>query len=149
MITFFLILALIVAVAAVIFALQNTAPVTVTFFIWHFKDQPLALILLLALAAGVLIGLLTTSPGSIRSKWRASGQRKKIDGLEKILQETKLLLEQAKLDIAALREKPEAPAVIAAPAPPVEPSPPVEPVPPAEPVPPIEPAPPSEQPPED
>ncbi len=128
MITFLLILALIVAVAAVVFALQNTDPVTVSFFIWQFEDQPLALILLLALAAGVIIGLLTILPGAVRNKWRSAGQRKKIEGLEKSLQEARVKLDQAKLEIDALQAKPEPPAPIEPqttsaeePTPPVEP----------------------------
>jgi len=125
--TFLLILALIIAVAAVVFALQNTDPVTVSFFAWQFEDQPLALIMLLALAAGVLIGLLTILPGSVRSKWRSSGQRKKIENLEKSLKETQFQFEQAKLEISALQEKPQMPAVQAESPAPVEPTPPVEP----------------------
>lgn len=107
MITFLLILALIVAVAAVVFALQNTTPVTVSFMVWQFKDQPLALILLLALAAGVLIGLLTILPGAVRNKWRTVSQRKKIEGLEKSLQEAQVRLEQTKLELAALQSPPQ------------------------------------------
>lgn len=125
MITFLLILALIVAVAAVVFALQNTALISVSFLTWQF-DQSLALVLLLSLAAGVLIGLLTILPGSIRNRWRASGQRKRMESLEKNLQETQFKLEQAKLEIAALHQKPEPPAAtppppsVAIPAPPPE-----------------------------
>lgn len=135
MITFLLILALIVAVAAVVFALQNTAPVTVSFFVWQFKDQPLALILLLALAAGVLIGLLTILPGAVRNKWRTISQRKKIDGLEKNLQETQDRLEQARQELAALQAAPETPPPpeeFLAPAPQAEPTPPAESAPPSE-----------------
>ncbi len=141
MITFLLILALIVAVAAVVFALQNTNPVTVSFFIWQFKDQPLALILLIALAAGVIIGLLTILPGVIRNKWHAVGQRKKIEGLEKRLQESQIKLEQAQQEINTLQAKPEPPA-------PIEPLAPASPPPsPAEVTAPEEPAPPAELPP--
>lgn len=55
MITLLLILALIIAVIAVIFALQNTAAVSVSFFVWQF-NQSLALVLLLAAFVGVIIG---------------------------------------------------------------------------------------------
>ncbi len=147
--TFLLILALIVAVAAVVFALQNTAPVTVSFLVWQFKDQPLALILLLALAAGVIIGLLTILPGAIRNKWRTISQRKKIEGLEKNLQETQTRLEQVNQELAALQVMTETPppaVALSSPAPPLEPAPPSEPTPPVEPAPPAESVPPSEQP---
>lgn len=135
MITFLLILALIVAVAAVVFVLQNAAVVpVVTLFIWQFQNKPLALILLLALAAGIVIGVLTILPGSIRNRWRSSTQRKRIDTLEKNLKDVQLKLDQAMLDMAALQTKPEpgAPTVAstatpAAPAaPPPELTPPVE-----------------------
>ncbi len=126
MITVLLILALIVAVAAVVFALQNTTPVTVSFMVWQFKDQPLALILLLALAAGVLIGLLTILPGAVRNKWRTVSQRKKIEGLEKSLQEAQARLEQTKQEMAALQAKPEPPAPAAEPLAPPAGQPPAE-----------------------
>jgi putative membrane protein len=125
MVIFLLILALIVAVAAFIFALQNTAIIPVTFFVWQF-NQSLALVLLLALAAGVLIGLFTILPGAIRTKWRTSVQRKRIESLEKTLQETQFKLEQAKLEIVALQQKPETSAPINAPTPPPDTNPPIE-----------------------
>ncbi|HML39538.1 MAG TPA: LapA family protein [Bellilinea sp.] len=91
MITVFLVLGLIIAVVAVIFALQNTAAVTVSFFIWQF-DQSLALVLLLAVALGVLIAVLTLLPTVIREKWQLSGRRKKIDALGKNLEEARVKL---------------------------------------------------------
>ena len=91
MITVFLVLGLIIAVVAVIFALQNTAAVTVSFFIWQF-DQSLALVLLLAVALGVLIVVLTLLPTVIREKWQLSGRRKKIDALGKNLEEARVKL---------------------------------------------------------
>lgn len=97
MITVFLILGLLVAVVAVIFALQNTAAVSVSFFVWQF-NQSLALVLLLAVALGVLIAVLTLLPTVLRGKWQLSGRRKKIDGLEKSL-------EEARLKIAANEQK--------------------------------------------
>ena len=91
MITVFLVLGLIIAVVAVIFALQNTAAVTVSFFICQF-DQSLALVLLLAVALGVLIAVLTLLPTVIREKWQLSGRRKKIDALGKNLEEARVKL---------------------------------------------------------
>jgi len=139
MVIFLLILALIVAVAAVVFVLQNASVVpVVTLFIWQFENKPLALILLLALAAGIIIGVLTILPGSIRHRWRTSTQRKRINALEKNLKDVQLKLDQARLDMAALQAKPEpavpnnAPTATQAPpaagiaAPPPEATPPVE-----------------------
>lgn len=97
MITVFLFLALIVAAVAVIFALQNTMPVTVAFFMWQF-DQSLALVLLSAMALGVLIAVFTMLPSIIRGKWRLAGKQKKISAMEKNLAEV-----QAKIAAAELR----------------------------------------------
>ncbi len=135
MITFLLILALIVAVAAVVFVLQNAAVVpVVTLFIWQFQNKPLALILLLALAAGIVIGVLTILPGSIRNRWRSSTQRKRIDTLEKNLKDVQLKLDQAMLDMATLQTKPElsAPTVASTATPATPAAPPPEPTPPVE-----------------
>ena len=54
-----LIMALAIALIAVIFALQNAGSIDVHFGPWSFA-APLALILLLSLATGVLIGYLST-----------------------------------------------------------------------------------------
>lgn len=105
MMSILLILALLIAIIAVIFALQNTTAVTVSFFVWQF-DQSLALVLLLTLAVGVLIGIFTILPGSIRSKWRLSSQRKKMDSLEKTLQQEKIQREEALRQLELLKNPP-------------------------------------------
>jgi len=110
MVTVFLILALIVAIIAVIFALQNTAAVTVSFIVWQF-DQSLALVLLLSVAIGVIIGLLTILPTVIRNKWQLTGKKKTIESLEKNLNETKLKLEDAERRISSMESQPVPPIV--------------------------------------
>ncbi|MEN4011074.1 MAG: LapA family protein [Chloroflexota bacterium] len=107
MITILLILALLISVIAVIFALQNTTAVSVSFFIWQF-EQSLALVLLLTALAGVLIGLLTILPGMIRTRWQLASRNKKVSQLEKEMTETKIKLEAANQRIATL-EKPALP----------------------------------------
>jgi len=77
----FLILALLIAVVAVIFALQNVAAITVTFFIWHIQTSA-AVALLVALAAGIVITLLVSVPGRVRGSMNNSAQKKKFLGLE-------------------------------------------------------------------
>lgn len=105
MVIFFLILALFVAGIAIIFALQNTDPITITFLAWELQDpQPAALVLLLALAAGVLIGIFFMAPGSMRSRWRLSNKRKQIIALEKSLQEAKIKQELAESKVAELNQ---------------------------------------------
>lgn len=54
---------------SVIFALQNIAVITVTFFTWHLTGS-LALILLLAITSGVLVALLLLLPEFISSHFR-------------------------------------------------------------------------------
>ena len=82
----FLVAALLIAILAVIFALQNPAPVTVTFLNWKFESS-LALMLLLTFALGLLLGLVARISAVIRKGWTISSQRKKIAQLEKTLQE--------------------------------------------------------------
>ncbi len=88
MATVYLILALVIAIIAVVFALQNTATITISFIIWEVTGS-LSLVLLVTLAIGVLIGLLFLSPSAIKSSLQASGQRKLIGALEKELAEVK------------------------------------------------------------
>ena len=60
MATVLLIIALVIAVVAVIFALQNTDVVNVQLWFWDIKI-PRALLIFCCLAAGVIIGLLVPS----------------------------------------------------------------------------------------
>jgi lipopolysaccharide assembly protein A len=77
----YLILALVIAVLAVVFALQNSMLVTISFFSWTVSGS-LSLVLLATLAIGVLIGLLVLSPTLLRETFKSSSQRKRIDALE-------------------------------------------------------------------
>ena len=89
MATVYLIVALVIAILAVIFALQNTMTITIAFLAWQLPDKPLSLVLLVTLAIGVLIGLLVLSPSAIKSSISASSQRKRVGSLEKELDEHK------------------------------------------------------------
>jgi uncharacterized integral membrane protein len=88
MATFYLIVALLIAVVAVIFALQNTLLITISFFAWKVTGS-LSLVLLVTLAIGVVIGLLVLAPSAIKNTIQVSGHRKRIDILEKELDEHK------------------------------------------------------------
>jgi putative membrane protein len=88
MATVYLILALVIAIIAVIFALQNTATITIGFFVWKVTGS-LSLVLLVTLAIGVLIGLLFLAPSAVKSSFQVSGQRKRIASLEKELADQK------------------------------------------------------------
>lgn len=84
--TVYLIFALLIAVIAVIFALQNTMTITISFLAWEITGS-LSLVLLITLAIGALIGLLVLAPSAIRSRIAVSRDRKRIGTLEKELDE--------------------------------------------------------------
>ncbi|NJC95847.1 MAG: DUF1049 domain-containing protein [Anaerolineales bacterium] len=88
MATVYLIVALVIAVIAVIFALQNTMTVTISFLAWEVTGS-LSLILLVTLAIGAVIGLLVLAPSAIKKSFAASGHLKRINTLEKELDEHK------------------------------------------------------------
>jgi putative membrane protein len=94
----FLVLALIIAIFAVLFALQNTAPITISIFMWEIPGS-LALVLLVALALGVVIAFLAYLPSLIRNKMNLSRQRKKIAVLEKSLVEKQATVEELQLKL--------------------------------------------------
>jgi uncharacterized integral membrane protein len=77
----FLIFALIIALLAVIFAIQNVAIVSISFFAWHIQGS-LAVVLLVALGAGVLISILVSIPGIVKRGWNSASSKKKFSSLE-------------------------------------------------------------------
>jgi uncharacterized integral membrane protein len=92
----FLVLALVIAIAAIIFALQNAIPITVVLGVWQVEGS-LALVLLLTLAVGFLIGLLVSMPTIFKRSWRVSHSKKKIGDLEKeIAQRNEKIVNQQK-----------------------------------------------------
>lgn len=78
---FLIFLSLLIAIVAVVFALQNTAVATVSFLLWEFSSS-LALILLIAVFAGVLISFLVSIPQLVRANWKARGLHKQTAELE-------------------------------------------------------------------
>lgn len=69
------------AIAAVTFALQNNASVTVAFGYWYF-DSSLAVVLLLAIALGALIAGLVSTPSMIKAQWDRARLRRQVTQLE-------------------------------------------------------------------
>lgn len=113
-----LLVALLIVIIAVVFALQNAVPVTISFLVWQLEGS-LALVLLASFMLGVLAALLVTLPGMIRRgativslKRQVSGQEKAISSLEK---------EQAKA-AAPVKAPPAKPAAPAAATPAVTPA---------------------------
>lgn len=86
-----IIAAIFVAMAGVIFAMQNNVPVTVNFLLWRF-DSSLALVLLSALALGAIIVALLSTPDIVRRQWRQSRQKRRIEELESICNAQKVKL---------------------------------------------------------
>jgi len=90
---FALILALAIAIMAVVFALQNPTIVTVSLFGYPVEGS-LALVILVAVAVGIVIGVLVMAPGRIKSSLSNARNRKKISSLESSLEEQKSKLTQ-------------------------------------------------------
>ena len=88
MMIFTLILALAFAVVAVIFALGNPDPVIVKFMNLQVEES-LALVLLVTLAIGLLIGVLLMTPGAIKRSVALSMEKKRLKGTEKELDKHK------------------------------------------------------------
>ena len=83
---FVLIIVLLFAVMAVIFAVQNVEVVPISFLLWQ-TEGSLALVLLLALVIGVVIGLLVTLPTRVKFNRQLSKRKKEIAELEGTIQE--------------------------------------------------------------
>ncbi len=77
MITLILIIVIVVAITA--FSAQNAAPVAVTFLIWHFEAS-LALVIVLSLLSGMVIGMALLSLLRLR---RSVRERRKVFHTEK------------------------------------------------------------------
>jgi len=84
---FALILALAIAIVAVVFALENTMMVTVS-FLGNTVEGSLALFILISVGVGTLIGVLIMIPGRIKSSLSNARSRKRIDTLEARLTES-------------------------------------------------------------
>lgn len=100
-----LFLALLIAIVAVIFALQNTATTTVRFLVWQFQGS-LALLLLIALAAGALASFLASLPAIIRGRLTLRNQRKRVTELEASLADHKARLEETQKQLSAMATPP-------------------------------------------
>lgn len=71
--TIALITTVVLAVLSVVFAVQNSAVITVSFLAWE-VDASLALVLMITLIAGVLIGYLAGLP----SVWRKGSETRRL-----------------------------------------------------------------------
>lgn len=100
-----LIIALLIAILAIVFALQNTAAVTITFLVWTFQGS-LALVMILALVAGVLIAFFALLPSSIRLRLRASSHKRDKSDLESSLEVCRQEVESLRKRLEESKESP-------------------------------------------
>lgn len=82
----YLIVVLVISAIAVVFALQNSMTVVISFMTWQITES-LSLVLLATLTIGVMIGLLVLAPSMFSHSFTASAQRKRIETLEKEVRE--------------------------------------------------------------
>jgi lipopolysaccharide assembly protein A len=75
------VIALVVAIVAVMFSLQNTTLVTVTFFGYP-VDGAIGLLMLLTLGVGVLLGILLMLPSMIGRSWALMRHKHKLAELQ-------------------------------------------------------------------
>lgn len=95
-----LIIGLLLGAAAIIFAAQNTAVITVMFFAWQFTG-PLALIIVLALVAGILICAFLSWPDVIRKRFMISRLKNKNEELKEEIVNKEIEVEAEKSKVAA------------------------------------------------
>ena len=99
----FLFIALILMAVTIIFAVQNTATTMIKFLTWEIEGS-LALVLLVAVAAGALISFFFSLPTLVRDKWIVRSQRNKLNELEASLDEQTTKLEEAQRKLAEQAE---------------------------------------------
>lgn len=63
------------------FALQNSQPVTVHYFLGYIWEAPLVVLLLAAFVLGALLGLLALLPALFRLRREQAKLRRELDGL--------------------------------------------------------------------
>lgn len=95
----FLLLGLVLGAVSVIFALQNITTITVVFLAWQIQGS-LALIILLAVLAGLLIGFIVCAPEVMKKSLRVASLRKQNAKLNEALQnkDREVEAEKSKLD---------------------------------------------------
>jgi putative membrane protein len=94
----FVILAILILILAVIFALQNTVAVAVSFLFWQFHGS-LALVLIVALAAGLVISFFAYLPSLLRNHMTGRKLHRQITDLEGTLAEHKQRLADALIKV--------------------------------------------------
>ncbi|MCE1196760.1 LapA family protein [bacterium] len=78
----YIVFTVLVAIAAMVFALQNSAPITVQLFAWRVSGS-LSLLLVATLAIGCFLGMLIMVPSVWKRGRLAAGLKKRIRHFEK------------------------------------------------------------------
>ncbi|MDP1524292.1 MAG: LapA family protein [Rhodocyclaceae bacterium] len=95
-----LIIGIVFAIGAVVFAMQNTTVVTVTLGFWNFEGS-LALVLLVAMGVGALIAGLVSSPAMIRRQWSVAHLGRQLADEKRSNEALRKELDQAQTALAA------------------------------------------------
>lgn len=95
-----LILGFVLGAGALIFALQNNEVVSLTFLGWQFESS-LALVFLLAVAAGLTLGILVSIPSIVRRSLLIMGLKRQMRGLESEVESLRGRTQAAEAQIAA------------------------------------------------
>ncbi len=101
---FALLLALVIIALGAVFALQNTAPITVQFLFWQTGEVSLALVLLVTFIAGVVVTILASLPGLIRRDRTIRSLEKDISAKERKMAEVEKVVVTPKPE---LKKKPD------------------------------------------
>jgi len=95
-----LIIGIVFAIGAVVFAMQNITVVTVTLGFWSFEGS-LALVLLVTMGLGALIAGLVSSPAMIRRQWTVAQLGRLLTEEKHRSEELRKALEQVRTEFAA------------------------------------------------
>ena len=96
-----LILGIALGAASVIFILENSAVVALTFLQWHFVTS-IALVVILSMLVGVLLALIFTLPGAIGSSFKMRRLSKHNELLAKEAVQQKQAADEASARLAAM-----------------------------------------------
>jgi uncharacterized integral membrane protein len=81
-------LALILALLVTIFAVQNNADTSIKFLVWSVRGSA-ALVLMITLTVGIVVGVLLMIPGSVRNRLKVAELNRQLKSLEHDLREAK------------------------------------------------------------
>jgi uncharacterized integral membrane protein len=79
-------LALILALLVTIFAVQNNADTSIKFLVWSVRGSA-ALVLMITLTVGIVVGVLLMIPGSVRNRLKVAELNRQLKSLEHDLRE--------------------------------------------------------------